>query len=316
MVPQLPAGWTPPIAERQAGVFTPAQARAAGATEAQVKWRRRSGAWSVVVGSAVALAETARTPWTDAFGAALTVPQATLAMQSAARLHRLPVADDGLVHVHVPARTRARERLVTHRYRLEPHEVASTGVGVVRVTDLPRTLHDCIGRLPQDQSESLLAYAIGRQLVHPDIARRWTDPPYRGWGDTARREAAAAALAGAASAAERRLHGILRGAHITGWRANATVRDAGGVIGSADVLFAAEKVVLEADGQAYHGPEVFQRDRERQNRMMMAGYLVLRFTWQDLTDRPDQVTDQFRRALTMRRPAGRDSPPPGAFWYG
>jgi very-short-patch-repair endonuclease len=38
-------------------------------------------------------------------------------------------------------------------------------------------------------------------------------------------------------------------------------------------------LVIEVDGWAYHRtPDRFQRDRERQNRLVAAGWTVLRFT--------------------------------------
>jgi very-short-patch-repair endonuclease len=44
-------------------------------------------------------------------------------------------------------------------------------------------------------------------------------------------------------------------------------------------------------------PEHFQRDRRRQNRLIAAGWTVLRFTWWDLTERPDDVLAQIRAAV-------------------
>jgi very-short-patch-repair endonuclease len=38
---------------------------------------------------------------------------------------------------------------------------------------------------------------------------------------------------------------------------------------------------------------------ERQNRLVAAGYIVLRFTWDDLRDRPAQVIADIRRSLAM-----------------
>jgi len=48
---------------------------------------------------------------------------------------------------------------------------------------------------------------------------------------------------------------------------------------------------------AYHGAARSQDDRTRQNRLVNAGCAVLRFTWQDLTERPDLVARQVLAAL-------------------
>ena len=74
------------------------------------------------------------------------------------------------------------------------------------------------------------------------------------------------------------------------------------------MLFAAERLVVEIDGLAFHGATRFQNDRSRQNRIVNAGYTVLRFTWADLTERPDEVVRQIRVALarSVARLSGRN----------
>lgn len=99
------------------------------------------------------------------------------------------------------------------------------------------------------------------------------------------------------SPAERLLHDLLRGAGITNWVANATVRVDGRTL-HPDVLLREHPLVIEVDGFAFHGGRVaFQRDRERQNLLVQAGYTVLRFTWEDLTDSPAQVVTRVRRTI-------------------
>jgi very-short-patch-repair endonuclease len=57
--------------------------------------------------------------------------------------------------------------------------------------------------------------------------------------------------------------------------------------------------VIEVDGRAHHTtPDRFERDRERQNALVAAGWTVLRFTWRDLTTRPSAVVATVRRMLT------------------
>jgi very-short-patch-repair endonuclease len=50
--------------------------------------------------------------------------------------------------------------------------------------------------------------------------------------------------------------------------------------------------VVEIDGLAFHSdPADFGTDRERQNRIVLAGWRVLRFTWYDLRYRPQYVIE-------------------------
>jgi very-short-patch-repair endonuclease len=114
----------------------------------------------------------------------------------------------------------------------------------------------------------------------------------------------ATAGSGARSAAERLAVGLLRRAQIIGWQANAPIHDARGeLIAVGDLVFRVERVVVELDGRAYHvTPDRFESDRYRQNRLTAAGWIVLRFTWRDLTERPAYVVGVLRRLLNDRCP--------------
>ena len=59
------------------------------------------------------------------------------------------------------------------------------------------------------------------------------------------------------------------------------------------------KLILETDGFAFHSDvDDFNNDRKRQNALILAGYLVLRFTWLDLTEYPERVVAQIQCALS------------------
>lgn len=63
----------------------------------------------------------------------------------------------------------------------------------------------------------------------------------------------------------------------------------------------AAKVAVEIDGLAFHSsPEDFHGDRVRQNRIALLGWQVLRFTWLDLTEHPQRVITEIRRAISAR----------------
>jgi very-short-patch-repair endonuclease len=96
---------------------------------------------------------------------------------------------------------------------------------------------------------------------------------------------------------ERRGHRLLRKHGITGWRTNAWVDTADGGA-YADVIFEAERLIVEFDGWEFHsGREAFESDRRRRNELVLAGYTVLNFTWQQVVDDPDWVISCIRRAL-------------------
>ncbi|QCB93636.1 DUF559 domain-containing protein [Cellulomonas shaoxiangyii] len=295
--------WVPPVARHQCGVFTRRQARTAGLIVDQVRHRVERGVWVPVAGAGLAASATPRSVAADAYAAWLTWPDAVVTLTTAARLHGMPVPDDGAVHVLVPAPRRARGRLRSHEHRWHPSEV--TSFADVQVTRPDRTLLDCLAQLPPRDGDRLLAWAGPRRLVTADVLDAWRagHPGHRGNVRLAR--AADRLRRGAYSPAEDLLHDLLRGAGITGWVADADLRPLTGVAAVADVWFAAARLVVEVDGRAAHGPDRFQQDRTRQNGLVGAGCTVLRYTWQDLTLRGAAVVGEIRRTLARLLPAGR-----------
>jgi very-short-patch-repair endonuclease len=66
-----------------------------------------------------------------------------------------------------------------------------------------------------------------------------------------------------------------------------------------DFLWPQTRLVVEVDGRETHGTRrAFQADRDRDGRLAVAGYRVLRFTWWDVTRRPAVVADRVRRMLS------------------
>ena len=296
------SSWVPPIAARQSGVFTKRQAVAAGASEAQVRWRVRSGVWRPVLGTVLRHAAwTIDESMAVATAARLTWPDATVAFRTAARLHHLPVAEDGRVHTVVPTGRRARGILTPYQFRLDDGDV--TEIRGLPVTTLRRTILDCLGRLPHDEAGGLLAWISSRQILAPDVIHAWLAAHPGRLGNLARAQAARRLAAGAVSPAEERLHEILRSAGIVGWIAGASLVEHLGVYAQADVYFPDVRIVVEVDGRSAHAGEAFQRDRTRQNALVTAGCVVLRYTWQDLVERPNHVATQIRTMLGALRAA-------------
>jgi very-short-patch-repair endonuclease len=85
-----------------------------------------------------------------------------------------------------------------------------------------------------------------------------------------------------------------------GWRFNVDASDGRGVIGPVDAVHEGCRIVIELDGKRFHGPERFQQDRTRDQRLVAMGYVVLRFTWADLEQRADEVVALIRRTMAQR----------------
>jgi very-short-patch-repair endonuclease len=68
-----------------------------------------------------------------------------------------------------------------------------------------------------------------------------------------------------------------------------------------DAYWPQNRVVVEVDGFAAHGHQAaFERDRGRDNKLIAAGYIVLRFTWRQLTHEPMVVLATIVKVLTVR----------------
>ena len=66
-----------------------------------------------------------------------------------------------------------------------------------------------------------------------------------------------------------------------------------------DFVWPDHRLVVETDSWLAHGtPYAFQADRAQTNKLLLAGWLVLRFTWADLTRRSRAVAAGITQALT------------------
>jgi very-short-patch-repair endonuclease len=80
------------------------------------------------------------------------------------------------------------------------------------------------------------------------------------------------------------------------------VHDERGLIGVVDAVFTAERLVVELEGLRFHTtPEQRGNDAARFNRLGMAGWLPLRYTWLDVVRQPGAVAGELRQALARRR---------------
>ncbi|MGI8869818.1 MAG: endonuclease domain-containing protein [Mycobacteriales bacterium] len=182
-----------------------------------------------------------------------------------------------------------------HRVRLDRTDVVRHA-GLL-VTTRAETVLDCMGWLPLAAGRSLADRALQQGWMHEsDLTRRLECQPGR-WGNARLRCLARHLGDGAAADSERRLHRLLRRADITGWVPNLPYV-ADGVRMVIDVAFPDFKIAIEVDGYAYHRKQGrFQRDRTKQNALIGAGWRVLRFTWEDLDERPAYVVGKISALL-------------------
>jgi very-short-patch-repair endonuclease len=280
---------------RHDGVITLAQARAAGLSHDAVNRRVRSGRW-LRCSPGVFFADDR--PFTDASRIRVAIwsygPRATASGLAAAWWHGVTRFAPDVVEVTVPkvSNHRRRSGVRTRRRDLAPTDVVERNG--LRITALPLTVVEAAVR--RGGGAKLMDSALQR---HVELAQLWrAHLRNRGrHGSPAARRLLQAASDGARSEAERLLVKLLREAGIKGWRTNYPV---GGY--KVDVAFPQQKVAIEVDGWAFHSdPEAFAIDRKRQNAITLLGWQVLRFTWLDLTEYPQRVIAEIRRAIRSPR---------------
>ena len=79
-----------------------------------------------------------------------------------------------------------------------------------------------------------------------------------------------------------------------------------------DFLWREQRLVVETDGYAGHsGRAAFNEDRARDVRLELMGFTVVRFTYDQVTDRPDYVASALAALLNRPKssswPRGRPS---------
>jgi very-short-patch-repair endonuclease len=161
---------------------------------------------------------------------------------------------------------------------------------------------DRIGSARSDSEGSMLLDRGIQQgwISATDIDRRPKEFPKR-YGNGRLRRLRELLGDGAAAKSERLLKELLRSAGISDWRPNVRVPLGGGESVEIDAAFPVLKIGIEIDGWAYHSDvERFRGDRRKQNALVARGWIILRFTWSDLTERPEYVLAAVRRVLASR----------------
>jgi len=250
------------------------------------------------VRSGVFLARGAPSTYEARLWTAVLATGGVIGFASAAHLWGITDEMSDEVHVIIPRGLHLRScpGVRTHRHEAQPR--SRDRRNGLPVTSRVETVLDHAGRLPLSQAAAITDRATQRGWLRPaDIDRRLRQQPGR-TGNVRLRELAELTSDRAAATSERVLHQLLRAGGITGWRANHDVWCDGELIAVVDVAFPQRRLAIEIDGWAFHHrPDRFQRDRTRQNSLVMLGWTVLRFTWADLVERPGYVLAAIRAQL-------------------
>jgi very-short-patch-repair endonuclease len=225
-------------------------------------------------------------------------PDAVLSRMTASATWRTsPWLDE--IHVTVPRRPpRSRPGLVVHSISAwQPGDV--TRAAGLPITSPLRTLLDLAASEPLGVFERALAEAQVLGLLRGEAALERLRERSRGHrGAAAIGAALDSGTAPTRSELERTLLRIVDAAGLPRPQSNVRVH---GV--EVDALWAPQRVIVEVDGWAAHGHRAaFERDRARDAALAALGYVVMRFTWRQLTREPMLVAARLAAVLSPPAP--------------
>lgn len=231
-------------------------------------------------------------------------PGAVASHRSAAHLWGLPgFRGDAVLELSKPrGRNQRRRGVIEHgSLWLPPHH--RTMREDIPVTTAARTIFDLAGTVHPKRAERAMENALSQglvtqrslQQVFDDLARRGRR------GTVLMRELLEARGEGyVASNSELEALGrrVISQAGLPSPGVERNLGDAQEWMGRVDLVYLESKLVIELDSRRHHTALLDRRaDRTRDNKLMADGWRVLRFTWDDLVERPQEVATQIRRAL-------------------
>jgi len=290
------------LAARQHGVIAHAQLRSLGFSAAAVRHRASAGRLHALHRGVYALGRpdlSVKGRWMAAVLAC--GPGALLSHTSAAALHGLLSTASPTVDVTIPRRAGlSRPGISVHRSTSLDH-AAFAEVHGIPCTSVSRTLLDLAAIVNRrvlervcDQAEVLRVLdwtAIGALLERaqgrPGIRRLRLVLDALDFSEGVTR-----------SELERRFLALCRRADLPSPAVNQWLAMAGEEI-QVDFVWHRARVIAETDGFRTHGTRrAFERDRRRDRLLSLAGWTVVRFTWDDLTSDPKHVTAVLRDLVT------------------
>ncbi|ADU05729.1 hypothetical protein ML5_0176 [Micromonospora sp. L5] len=298
------------LAATQGGFVTAGQALRLGLGREQIRYLVRSGRWTRVSRGCYLPSPAVLTP----VALRRAMIRATVAslgrgavavLGTAAELHGIAgLPPTAAIHVSVPpdrphVQRRAEPGLTVHQLTLAEADVCRAGG--VPVTTPARTVADVLLRARRYPAVCILDSALNQRiLAENDLSLVLTHL-------TGRRGAVAARgyLAEADGRAQSPLETRARLRCVDGGVPpdvlQLPVRDEDGyLLGVGDLAWRGARLIAEADGRGPHlTPQAVYADRFRQNRLVNAGWRILRFTWSD-TLRPDYIPQTVKRALKRR----------------
>jgi hypothetical protein len=309
-------------ADRRYGVFTAAEAVAAGHGHSEIQNLTGSGRWVRLRRGVLIAADDldragreGRRHDVDCLAVLLALgrPRTAVSHESAARLWNLPVPGSaaGPIRLTDPDRWRRGEGYLMSRAPLRPGEAWRSGP--VRLTSAARTLVDCAREWPIEDAVVAMDAALLAERTTPEelvaaaaAARHWP-------GAAGAVRAAALADGRAESPLETRGRLRILGAGLSAPELQVEIRAGGRLIAVVDAWFDEPAVAVEFDGRIKYtdpwrgrSPErVLWAEKRREDELRALDISVVRIADADLGTRWTDIEAQLGRLLTAPGPSVR-----------
>jgi very-short-patch-repair endonuclease len=223
---------------------------------------------------------------------------------TAARALGLSVAlTDDLVHVTLRPGARRSRRLTNTSVVVHWSPLAAADTIGVATTPL-RTVLDCALTMSFPHALAIADSALRERYLNPDDLMAGARGR-RGAGRARCLRVAEWADARSANAFESVLRGVLVDAGLTMFEPQLRVQLPRFAV-HLDLGDPQSRIAVEADSFGYHATrDAFGRDCERYDELGAAGWLVLRFTWEQVMFEPRRVVDIVTRAARTRQRRSR-----------
>jgi len=287
----------------QRGLITLGQMRELGLSDGEIRSRIERG-WLVRVEAKVFAVRSSPADWAQQVTAAVLAggPDVLATQRSATRLWNLSGATSRRVEVVVP---RGMRRRITTGRVVETTDLRASDAAVrhgIPVTALPRTLIDVGASVGPRLLAEMADDAVRRKLTtYDEILDRFVRLARRGRPGVARMRTLLGERLGVdltANDFERMVLEIVADHGLPAPVCQHPVIIEGDKY-FLDLAWPEHRRFVECDGWETHGtPQALVEDLERQNKLVLAGWVPLRFAYRTVKDRPGLVARQIRSALT------------------
>ncbi len=290
------------LARRQHGVVTLDQLAGLGLSPSAIRSRATSGRLQRVHRGVFAAGPVQLTRRGELMAAVLACGRGAVAgYRSACELRELLARRGSIIDVISPTRSgRQRDGIHVHSgATLAPQDV--TVIDNIPCTSLARTLLDIAEDGPRRDVERAIDRAEQRQLLDLAAIDNVLARADGRRGAKLLRAVLAEHRAGSTltrNDLEEAFLAICRAGELPPDAVNAWIPFPDGGGAEADFLWREQHLVVEVDGRSVHATRrAFQSDRRRDQRLMLLGWRVVRFTWQQVTFEPAYVAATLRGLL-------------------